>query len=187
MQCLFDQPLCRTLKGFSCIWVFLRSGLLWIIWCQLNEPVFNELQWPIEKTWQVICDNLQGHGRTEWQRTLADLEKAPDVAYQDNLTDFDSTWGVKGLIITRSNWKVTWKVRPHMNIISWSPLGLRWFSQGGCILVPFLQSNLQFVPKQKRESWGWLVSRYNVLPAVTSFQLISYYSLTAAHYLSLVW
>jgi hypothetical protein len=55
--------------------------------------VFNALQWPIEKTRQVIWDNLQGHGRTEWQHTLADLEKALDIAYQDILTDFDSTWG----------------------------------------------------------------------------------------------
>ena len=31
------------------------------------------------------------------------LEKAPDVAYQDVLNEFISTWGVKGLIVTRSN------------------------------------------------------------------------------------
>ena len=42
--------------------------------------------------------------------------KAPDVAYQDNLEEFDSIWGVKGLIVTRSNLVVTWKVRPHMGI-----------------------------------------------------------------------
>ena len=32
------------------------------------------------------------------------------------LNEFDSTWGVKGLIVTHSNLVVTWKVRPHMSI-----------------------------------------------------------------------
>ena len=50
------------------------------------------------------------------QRTLEDLEKAPDVVYEDVLNEFDSTWGSKGLIVTRSNVVVTWKVRPHMDI-----------------------------------------------------------------------
>ena len=40
--------------------------------------------------------------------------------------------GVKGLIVTRNNLVVMWKVRRKMGIISWFPLGLRWFSRGGC-------------------------------------------------------
>ena len=62
LQCLFDQPLCKTLKGFSRIWFFLRSGLAWIIWRQHNDLVFDNLQWPIEKTHQVIWDALQEYG-----------------------------------------------------------------------------------------------------------------------------
>ena len=118
MQCLFDRPLCKTLKWFSCIWFFLRSGLPWIIWHQRNDPAFSALQWLIEKTHQVVWDALQDYGRIEWKRTLLDLEKAPDIAYQDVLKEFDSIWGVKGLIMTRNNLVVTWKVRPHMGIIS---------------------------------------------------------------------
>jgi hypothetical protein len=43
------------------------------------------------------------HRLIEWKRTLSDLEKGPDVAYQDVLKKFDSIWAVKGLIVTRSN------------------------------------------------------------------------------------
>ena len=50
---------------------------------------FNALQWPIEKTHQVIWDALHAYGKIEWQRTLSDLEKAQDVAYQDVLDEFD--------------------------------------------------------------------------------------------------
>ena len=107
------------------------------------------MQWPIEKTRQVIWDALQDYGRIEWKRTLNNLEKAPDVAYQDILKKFDLTWGVKGLIVTQSNLVVMWKDRLQMNIISWFPLGLRWFTQVGCILGSFLQLIFQFVPKKK--------------------------------------
>ena len=63
-----------------------------------------------------------------------DLEKAPDVAYQDILKKFDLTWGVKGLIMTWSNLVVTWKDRPYISIIS---CGLRWVALVGCILDYF--------------------------------------------------
>ena len=62
--------------------------------------VFNALQWPIEKTRQVIWDALHDHGRIVWQQTLADSEKALDIAYQDVLYEFDSPWGLKALIMT---------------------------------------------------------------------------------------
>ena len=73
---------------------------MWIIWRQRNNSVFNDLQWPIEKTLQVSWDALQEeYGRVEWKQTLVDLEKGMDVAYQDALNKFDSTWGVKSLIV----------------------------------------------------------------------------------------
>ena len=37
MQCLFDQPLCKTIEWFNRIRFFFRSGLPWIIWCQRND------------------------------------------------------------------------------------------------------------------------------------------------------
>ena len=57
--------------------------------------VFNDLQWPIEKTSQITWDTLQDYGRFEWKQMFSDLEKALDVAYEDVLNEFDSTQGVK--------------------------------------------------------------------------------------------
>ena len=40
------------------------------------------------------CGNLLlQYGRLEWQWTLQDMEKAPDVAYEDDLKEFDSVCG----------------------------------------------------------------------------------------------
>ena len=101
-------------KQFNRIWFFLRSGLPWIIWRQQNDLVFNNLLCPIEKTRQIIWDPWQDYGRIGWKQTLKDLEEAPDVAYQDVLNELDSMWGVKNLIVTRSNLVVNWMDRPHM-------------------------------------------------------------------------
>ena len=100
----------------------------------------------LRKTRQVIWDALQYGGGIEWKHILKDLAKVPHVAYHDILNKFDSTWRVKGLIVTWSNLVVTWKVRLQMSTISWFPLGLHWFTRSGCILDSFLQLNFQSVP-----------------------------------------
>ena len=104
---------------------------------------------PLIKTHWVICDALHDYSRIKWKHTLLNLEKARDVASQDVLNEHDWIWGVKDLNVTRSNLVVTWKVRPHMSIISWFPLGLCCFS--------FLQLIFQFVQKikNKPKNNGW--------------------------------
>jgi hypothetical protein len=106
-----------------------------IIWCQRNDQNLNALPRPVKKLHQVVWDSLLGYGRLEWQRTLMVLEKTLDVAYEDVLKvcqkkkkknkkkedvlkEFDNVWRVKGLIVTRIHLVVTWKVRPHVSIIS---------------------------------------------------------------------
>ena len=88
---------------------------------------------PLRKIRQVIWDALHDYGKIEWKRTLKDLEEDLDVAYKDVLNKFDSTWGVKNLIMTRSNLVVTWMDRSQMCIVSWFPLGSSWLTRVGCI------------------------------------------------------
>lgn len=91
---------------------------MWIIWCQRNDLIFNNIVWPKEKTHQVVLDALLDYGCIEWQYILKDLQKARDVANQYVFDEFDSVWCVKGLFVIRSNLIVTWKVWPRMGIIS---------------------------------------------------------------------
>ena len=122
--------------------------------------VFNNMQWPIEKTRQVIWDALQGYGRIEWKRTCMDLEKTLDVAYQDILNKFDLTWGVKGLIMTQNNSVVTWKDRPQMSIISCFPLGLLWLARVDCILGSFAIECSICAQKRRLQEWSWKFLQY---------------------------
>lgn len=107
-----------------------------------TDLMFNNLQWPIKKSQQVIWGILQDFDRIKWKRTLMNPEEAPNMAYHNILNEFSSTRGVKGFIVTHSNLVVMWKVRPHMGIIFWFPLGVCWLCHGDCIFIPFLQSIL---------------------------------------------
>lgn len=108
LWCLLDKDLPDPLKKYHRIWLFLCSGLTWIIWKQWNDMIFNSIDWPIEKTWQHVWDARLDYGRIERQRTLKALEKAHDVAFKY----FDKMWCVKVLIATRSNLVVYWKITP---------------------------------------------------------------------------
>jgi hypothetical protein len=47
--------------------------------------VFDFIQCHVEKNHQVVWDSLLDYGGYEWQCTLEDLEKSPDIAYNDVL------------------------------------------------------------------------------------------------------
>ena len=113
----FINRCAKHLHGLATYDSFLEVEFPWSIWRQRYDGIFNKAQWPIEKTRQVIWNAFQNYGRIEWEWTLKDLEEAPDVAYQDIVKKFDSTWGIKNLIMTRSNLVVTWMDKPHMSII----------------------------------------------------------------------
>ena len=110
MQYVFNQPLSESLKSFHHFWFFLRNGIMWIIWHQRNDSNRNGIERLVEKTHQVVWDSLLDCGRLEWQRTLTNLEKVPEMACQDVLNKFSIVWCVKGLIVTHSNLVVNWKV-----------------------------------------------------------------------------
>ena len=48
------------------------------------------------KTRQILWDSLQDYRRIEWKQTLRDVEKTPDMTYDDILNNLDLTWGGGG-------------------------------------------------------------------------------------------
>ena len=108
------------------------------------------------KSFGTLCRIMVGLSGNKLLRTM---EKALDLAYQDVLNEFDSVMGVKGLIETRSNLVVTWKVRPQTDTTSWFPLRLRWFSQGGsCWFLFAIEFSICAKKKKKILAWyGYLM------------------------------
>ena len=83
-------------------------------------------------------------------RTLQNLENAQDVVYEDVFKESDKVWCVKGLVVTRRNLVVTWKVGPQMGISlksNWLTISPKMVIVCHCKWILF-----QFVPKKKRKS-----------------------------------
>ena len=105
----------------------------------------------METTRQVVWDSLLDYDRLEWQRTLHDFNKVPDVAYQHVLDDFDLAWCHKGLIVTRSNLPVTWESQTldgHYFLVS---LGLGLVYSRFVILVSLTIEYVSISTEEKEE------------------------------------
>lgn len=70
------------------------------------------------ETHQIVWDFLVGVAYLSGNIPFKTWKKAPNIAYEDVLIYSHKIWCVQGLIATRSNLVVTWKIRPHMGIIS---------------------------------------------------------------------
>lgn len=86
-----------------------------IIWNDLN---FNSMLWLVENVHEVVQQSVEDYDWIKWQSTLMDLAKAHVVVYHNILDEFDMAWCVEGLIATRNNVMIIWKIGPRMGIVS---------------------------------------------------------------------
>lgn len=93
------------------------------------------------------------YGKNEWQQTLSDLEKAPDVV-TDVLREFDFVWYAKGLIIQCVPnifiFILRRRLNPWFNLLSFmdNPNCLIVYANNLCIAGPHPQ--VWFPAKTKR-------------------------------------
>lgn len=89
----------------------------------------------------------------EWKRTLSDWGKKPQTLPTKISLEILTRFGKSKILLwPKTTQRLTWKSKPQMNIVSWLPLTLHRFSQGGRVFGSiFLQSNFQFVPKKITE------------------------------------
>lgn len=81
LQCSFDEWLNKSPKNFTKIRFFVRNGLPVITWKQRYYLVSNVVNRLLENVHQVVWDSLMNYDRIEWQRSLKELARAPDMAY----------------------------------------------------------------------------------------------------------
>ena len=51
---IFGKEIMSSLSKFSKIWLFLRIIMLWSIWMERIDLVFNNIKWDIKKVQQMI-------------------------------------------------------------------------------------------------------------------------------------
>lgn len=85
LQCFFDENLPSTFKNYHRRWFFLCGGVTWVT----GATKWTCFQFPTLACWENPQDCFGMRFlitcRIEWQRTLEDLEKSPDVVHNDVL------------------------------------------------------------------------------------------------------
>ncbi len=74
-QCLFNCRLPNSLKRFGLVWALLCGIVLWSIWIEWSDLIFNLVKWQDVRFRKVIWDSLLNYGRMEWKHTLAMIQK----------------------------------------------------------------------------------------------------------------
>jgi hypothetical protein len=75
-QCIFAKDVRFRLNSVKKIWFLLRSIILWYIWLDRNDVVFNKTFWIELRIHQYIWKQILAYGRLEWSKTLKKLQSA---------------------------------------------------------------------------------------------------------------
>ncbi|KAG0574234.1 hypothetical protein KC19_VG246300 [Ceratodon purpureus] len=65
-QGIFSYRIPRKFDAFKQIWLELRSVVLWTLWIERNDIVFNNQRWPPAKLLQQVKTGIIDYGRVEW-------------------------------------------------------------------------------------------------------------------------
>jgi len=76
-QCLFNCRLPNSLRRFNLVWALLCGIVLWSIWIEWNDLIFNLVKWWDARLRRIMWDSLLNYGRVEWKHTLAMIQKYP--------------------------------------------------------------------------------------------------------------
>jgi hypothetical protein len=107
----------------------------------------------VEKSHQGGSDSLLDYERIKWQHTLTNFGKAPDMAYQDVLEEFNLVWCVKNLLATCNNLAVTYRRRLGPGLDGHYFLKSPQFCVGSpevVVFYPFAIERVQSVPKRTK-------------------------------------
>lgn len=67
-QGIFSARIPRRFDKVRKIWMAVRSTVVWLLWLERNDAVFNDIQWLRAKMIQKVWLGLINYWRAEWER-----------------------------------------------------------------------------------------------------------------------
>jgi hypothetical protein len=77
---IFSDGIPRKFNQVKRIWMELRTTVLWTLWIERNDKVFNDCSWTNEKRTGKIWSGMLDYGRMEWSRVKAMKASHPTKA-----------------------------------------------------------------------------------------------------------
>ncbi len=87
-QFLFTKKLPKAYRQFSYIWTLVRSLVLWAIQLDMNDKIFNNVQWSDGKLGCTNWEGLIDCGRLHQNIIKLEIDKAPCYTKFELLTQF---------------------------------------------------------------------------------------------------
>ena len=89
------------------IWHLLRGIILWTIWIECNDKVFNHEHWHESKVKHWVWDELIFYAKATWNRVVR-LIKISIFSTEALIKGFDKTWGARNALCRRHNMSIEW-------------------------------------------------------------------------------
>lgn len=67
-QGIFSHRIPRKFDSVKRIWMEIRTAVLWSLWLERNDVVFNNTRWTEERMRQHVWSEILDYGRVEWDR-----------------------------------------------------------------------------------------------------------------------
>lgn len=81
--------------------------MLWTIWIERNNKVFNHEEWHNSRVKHRIWDELIIYAKAAWERVIKQI-KINNFSTMAMLQGFDQTWGVGNVLCRRNNLHIAW-------------------------------------------------------------------------------
>jgi hypothetical protein len=103
-QGIFSDKIPRRFDSIQKIWMAIRGTVVWTLWMERNDAIFNDIKWSPsmlkQKKWFGIVD----YGRLDWE--VAKLKA-------DN--KFQEVWCKNKILAVMERGKPKWKLSGHKN------------------------------------------------------------------------
>jgi hypothetical protein len=94
--------------------------MLWTIWIERNNKVFNYEHWHESKVKHRIWDELIIYAKAAWERVIKHI-KISSFSTVAMLQGFDQTWGARNVLCRRNNLHIEWNwKRQHRWVVQLS-------------------------------------------------------------------
>jgi hypothetical protein len=103
-QGIFSDRIPRKFKQVQNIWMAVQGTMVWLLWMERNDSIFNDIKWPPAKLIQTIWLGLIDYGRLAW-------EAAKDKAKGK----FINVWCKNGILAEMVMGRPWWKLNGPSN------------------------------------------------------------------------
>jgi hypothetical protein len=95
-QGIFSDRIPRKFDKVCSAWMVIRTVVLWTLWTERNDVVFNNSRWPADKLLHRIWIGIIDYGRVDWARLQSQSRKQPGKLPSLSLK-FGNRWCTNGV------------------------------------------------------------------------------------------